>query len=181
MQFQLKDKNDIKIFILFLLRNINYPLEFADINDIVVQDEIVNCIDFAECFAELLETNNIEEIKHENILLYQITEQGIQVADTLQSNLLNYIRTRSLKSALRLLSFKRRGSSVSAKGERREDKRFDLVCSIIEDKEEIFNLKITVDNIGQVEKMKYNFYDKPEVIYRGILALLSGEANYLID
>ena len=39
MGARLKNKNDIKIFILYLLQNINYPLDFPTINDIVVQDE----------------------------------------------------------------------------------------------------------------------------------------------
>ena len=48
MQAPLKEKNDIKIFILYLMRNIGYPLDFSNINDIVVQDGIVNYFDFAE-------------------------------------------------------------------------------------------------------------------------------------
>ena len=59
MHSQLRDKNDIKIFILYLLRHIGYPLDFVSINDIVVQDGYVGYFDFAECFAELLETGNI--------------------------------------------------------------------------------------------------------------------------
>ena len=33
MQAPLKEKNDIKIFILYLMRNIGYPLDFSNIND----------------------------------------------------------------------------------------------------------------------------------------------------
>ena len=55
MQAQLKDKNDIKIFILYLMRHVGRPLDFVSINDIVVQDGYVGYFDFVECFAELLE------------------------------------------------------------------------------------------------------------------------------
>ena len=55
MHSQLRDKNDIKIFILYLLRHIGYPLDFVSINDIVVQDGYVGYFDFAECFAEMLD------------------------------------------------------------------------------------------------------------------------------
>jgi len=65
MQSQFRDKNDIKIFILYLLRHIGYPLDFVSINDIVVQDGYVGYFDFVECFAELLETGNILEIPAE--------------------------------------------------------------------------------------------------------------------
>ena len=33
----------------------------------------------------------------------------------------------------------------------------------------------------RVEKMKENFRDRPEVIYRGVTALLAGNVNYLFD
>ena len=41
----LKKKDDIKIFILYLLHNLNKPLEFEDINAIVMQDGVVGGID----------------------------------------------------------------------------------------------------------------------------------------
>ena len=54
---------------------------FDNINDIVVQDGVVGYFDFADCFAELLDTGNIAEEKDENGCLYRITDQGIHVAD----------------------------------------------------------------------------------------------------
>ena len=60
MQAQLKDKNDIKIFILYLMRHVGRPLDFVSINDIVVQDGYVGYFDFVECFAELLEAAKAE-------------------------------------------------------------------------------------------------------------------------
>ena len=181
MQSVLKDKNDVKIFILYLMRNIGYPLDFANLNDIVVQDDIVNYFDFAECFAELLETGNIAELKIDGEELYIITDQGIHVADNLQSNLLNIIKEKSLKSALRLLSFKKRGANLKCTAVQREDGCYQLNCRIIEKEQDLLNLTVLIDNKTQLEKIKYNFNDRPETVYRGILALLSGEVNYLLE
>lgn len=182
LQTVLKEKNDIKIFILYLMRHVGYPLEFSDINDIVVQDGVVNYFDFVECFAELLETRNIEEMKDEKGGdKYRITEQGINVADSLDSNLMATIRDKSLKNALRLLSFKKRGADLRCTGSEREDGQYDINCVIKENNMEILNLQLILDNKAQYEKMKANFYDKPEIVYRGILALLSGEVNYLLQ
>ncbi len=182
MQATLKDKNDIKIFILYLMRNIGFPLDFANINDIVVQDGLVGYFDFAECFAELLDTGNVREIKGEDGEdLYEITPQGIHVADNLESNLLGIIKEKSLKSALRLLSFKRRGSDVQCSVQPTPDGKYEMTCTIIESKREILKLTVLLESRGIYEKMRYNFNDRPETVYRGILALLSGEVNYLLD
>ena len=60
MQAPLKEKNDIKIFILYLLKNLNYPLDFNTISDIVVQDEFVNYFDSpnASPSCSISETSN---------------------------------------------------------------------------------------------------------------------------
>ncbi|MBQ9115656.1 MAG: DUF4364 family protein [Clostridia bacterium] len=181
MQGPLKDKNDIKIFILYLLRNIGYPLDFDNINDIVVQDGVVGYFDFADCFAELLDTGNIAEEKNGRECLYRITDQGIHVADNLQSNILTAIRERSLKSALRLLSFKKKGSRIQHHSEPLENGGYTLTCSIVEERQEIMRVSVFLDNKAQLDKMEYNFENNPEVVYRGVLALLSGEINYLVN
>lgn len=187
MQAPLKEKNDIKIFILYLLKNLNYPLDFNTISDIVVQDEFVNYFDFAECFAELLDIGNIEQLpakpdeQKNSPDLYRITANGIQVVEQLQSNLLNIIKEKSLKSAMRLLSFKSRGSEVRCSGNKRDDGRYDLVCEVIEKGATLLHLSVIIDTKYQLDKMMYNFNERPEVVYRGIISLLTGDINYLID
>lgn len=185
MQTQLKDKNDIKIFILYLMRHVGRPLDFVSINDIVVQDGYVGYFDFVECFAELLEAGNIEEIKSDDgeggSEIYRVTDQGIYVVDTLDSRLINTIREKSLKSALRLLSFKERGAKVRFDFEPLQNGRFKADCVISEKDEELMHVTLSLESTNQLEKIRHNFYDKPEVVYRGILAVLTGEVNYLID
>ncbi len=181
MQAPLKDKNDIKIFILYLLRHIGYPLDFVSINDIVVQDGFVSYFDFAECFAELLETGNVEELNQDGQEVYLITEQGRHVADTLESRLVHMLRDKSLKSAMRLLSFRKRGSDIRCEIEMLDGGKCVLHCAIIECREEVLKVSVTLDSVEQAQRMKYNFDSKPETLYKGVLALLSGEVNYLIS
>ncbi len=177
----LKDKNDIKIFVLYLMRNVGYPLDFSNINDIVLQDGFVGYFDFAECFAELLDTGNVCELKScdGEEALYEITEQGKCVADSLQSELMMMIRERSLKSALQLLSFKKRGAKISFISEKNGGGGFDVTCKITEAGSELLNMKLKVDNQKELDRMEHSFRDRPEYIYRGILSLMTGEADYL--
>lgn len=198
MQAPLKEKNDIKIFILYLLKNLKYPLDFNTISDIVVQDEFVNYFDFAECFAELLDSGTIELIRvggetvseatigkngrpEKKDELYSITENGVIVVEQLQSNLLNMIKEKSLKSAMRLISFKQRGFEVKCSGAEREDGKYDLHCEVIENRELLMEINLLVNDKQRYDQMMYNFNERPEVIYRGVVSLLTGDINYLID
>lgn len=181
MQAQLRDKNDIKIFILYLLNHIDQPMEFADINDIVVQDGLVGPIEFAECFAELLDLGNVLEMVEGGKAYYVISEKGIHVAENLESELLGFIKNKSLKSALRLISFKNGGNHIETSYKARADGKFDFSCRIMQKTDTILEVNLLVENEKQLELMRYNFNDRPEVVYRGVLALLTGEIDFLLN
>ena len=57
MALRLTEKSDIKIFILYLLTQLERPLDYVTLHDICVQDEFVNQFDFVEEFYELLDMN----------------------------------------------------------------------------------------------------------------------------
>lgn len=181
MTTPLQRKSDIKIFILFLLRQIGRPLDFNSINDVVIQDGVVGYFDFAQCFAELLETGNIEAFRGKDASLYFITEQGNYVADHLQSDLLPQIREKSLQSALRLLSFRERGAKLFCSSEALAEGGYQLRCGITEPQGEVFRVELRTETRQQAEKMKLQFQDQPEMLYRGLLALLNGEMSYLMN
>ena len=180
MQGELRDKNDVKIFILYLLRHVGYPIDFASVNDIVLQDGIVGYFDFAHCFNELIETGNIDEITENGKLLYKISEQGISVADSLSSEIIAYIREKSLKSAMRVLDFERKGWTTKQSYVPLDDGRFKYTCTILEHKKELVSITVVLDSQKTLEKMMYNFRQRPEVVYRGLFTVLTGEINYLL-
>ena len=76
---------NVKIFVLYLLENINYPLDFVTINDIVMQTDYVMYLDFAEAFNEMIDSGLIEEVKQEEKdTVYAITDKGRLVARELK-------------------------------------------------------------------------------------------------
>ncbi len=181
MQERLMNEEEIKLFILFLMYNLNIPLEYETINDVVVQDGIVGGIDFAVGFADLIENGNIDETTENEKVKYIISWKGKHIVESLQGDLTNAIRTQGLKSAMRLIDFRTRGSHVTTRYEHREDGRFDLYCEIIEANETVFQIKLIADNAAQLELMRYTFDDKPETIYKGVLTLLTGKSDYFLS
>lgn len=180
METRLYDENEIKIFVLYLMYNIGRPLEYNDINDIVMQDGFVGGIDFADCFADLLENGNVKEINCDGKPLYAVSEQGIRIVESLQDDIMNYVKTKGLKSAMRMLDFKKRGAQVETSFEARNDGRYDLTCSIRDSGQMSLEVKLVAENVSQLELMRHQFRENPEQIYKGVLALLTGEIEYLI-
>ena len=183
----LNEKNDIKIFILYILRHVGYPLHYATIIDLVLGDGAVKYFDFVECFVELVEAGNITRCDRDAQGEYKIDEefvispQGATVADTLSTNLATYIRDKSLKRAFQYLSFQKNGTKVKLDIKPRYDGSSQISFAFERAGETFFSLQLIADNEKQTEKMRQNLDINPENVYKSIIALLSGDADYLFQ
>ena len=173
---------NVKIFVLYLLENINYPLEFVTINDIVMQTDYVMYLDFAEAFYDMVDRDLIEKIDvGDGEEYFLITDKGRCVARELKSDLLAVMLDKALAKALQYLDFKKREVVAKCTIEKTEDGRYAVISSFTEKKVCIFSQTLIVDTLNRAERMRDNFYERPEVIYRGVVALMAGNVNYLFN
>ena len=113
--------------------------------------------------------------------LYSVTRKGRLVAEQLKCDILPSILDQSLTCALRYLDFRRRGVTVTCESERLQDQTFDVTVTLREQKKIILRTTINTDSEYHAQKMKETFHERPEVVYRGILALLTGTVGFLYD
>ncbi len=172
---------NVKIFVLYLLENINYPLDYITINDVVMQTDYVMYLDFAEAFYDMLDLGLIEKREEDGKELYMITAKGRCVARELKSDLLASMLDKALAKALQFLDFKKRNVIAKCTIEKADNNKWCVSCSFTEQGECIFSQTLIVDTLNRAERMRDNFYDRPEVIYRGAVALMAGNVNYLFD
>ena len=177
---KLENPTDVKIFILFLLNSVGEALNYNTVHDIVVQDEFVNHFDFAICFSELLERGQVIELGEEGNRLYAVSHTGKSVLESYESKLLTVIKDRALRSALRLIAFNRSGNRIISRITE-EANGYSLHCSIIDNQKTIFSTQVFVTERAYAEKLKRNFDDRAEIIYRGSLSLLSGDVNFIFE
>ncbi len=183
MRSQIGSMNNVKIFVLYLMRNINYPLDFVTLNEIVMQTDYIMYLDFAVAFHEMLDGGLIaEESKNEQgEALYSVTDRGRIVAEQLKSDILPSILEQSLGAALRYLDFKRRHIKISSDAKLLPDRTVDLTLTVTEAGKTILSITVNVDSEARAERIRENFRSRPEAIYRGTLALLAGKMDYLFD
>ena len=171
--------NNVKIFILYLMKNIDYPLDYVTVNDIVMQTDYVMFLDFAEGFNQLLDADLIKKVDENGEEKYTVTQKGAIVASELKSDIISSILDKSLCAALRYLDFKKRGVTVKFNITEIDDKNYRVETTFSENGKCLFSQMIVVDSLDRAQRMKDNFYDRPEALYKGVLALLSGNVNYL--
>ncbi len=183
MSSPIGSKKTVKIFVLYLMENINYPLDRITLNDIVMQTDYVMYLDFAEGFNEMLDDNLIEIIgqNEEGDDLYYVTSRGRLVAAELKSDILDSILDQSLAAAFRYLDFKQRGVEVSCRSEKQADGSFDVFFTFTEKGKVLFSSQLNVDSLSRAERMKQNLRERPEAIFRGINALYAGNVNFLFN
>lgn len=180
IKLKLENQIDVKIFILFLLNNVGEPLVYNTVHDIVVQDEFVNHFDFAISFSELLERGQIIELGEEGNRLYAVSDSGREVLNSYESSLLNIIKDKALRSALRLIAFNRSGNRITSTITE-VNNGYSLRCAIVDKEKTIFSSEVFLTDRAYAEKMKQNFEENAEIIYRGSLSLLSGDVNFIFD
>ena len=172
---------NVKIFVLYLLDNINYPLEYSTINDIVMQTDYVLYLDFAEAFISMLELGLIEKVEEDGTELYIITKKGRYCAQEFHGEIVHTLLENALKKAFRYLDFKKRGVEVRSWIERAENGKIQVSFSFTEKGVCIFYQTLIVDHEERALRMQNNFSERPEDIYRGLVTLMEGNANYLFD
>ena len=175
---------NVKIFILYLLDNINYPLDYATINDVVRQTDYVMYLDFVEAFHSMLDLELIEKIEPETEdgeELYTITKRGRYCAQEFHGDIVKTMLETALTKALRFLDFKKRGVEIRSWVERSENGKFLVSFTFSEKGVCFFSQTLIVDHEARARAMQDNFYERPEAIYRGVLTLMEGNVNYLFD
>ena len=181
MKGPLQNKVDIKIFILFLLDNLDYPLDDETISNIIVENGYVGSFDFTECFSELLEFGHIAADEVEGKTYYTISESGRALSADLQDSLLESIRDASSRSASHVLSLRQRGAHVETEIKERADKKLFLECRVVEKNGILFSFAVTVTSKAQAEHIVRLFREKPENMFRGLMAVVTGNVDYLLD
>lgn len=181
MSFTLRDKTEIKIFVLYLLMNAEEPVDFITLHDMVVQDEVVGQFDFMDCFFELAETSAIQKLERDGKEYFTVTPSGREAAEMLEVDLSKSVRERALRSAKRYLRYRLRGSKAKSRVIPLENGKYRLECECSDRDGVYMTTSVVLDTKRQAELMKYNFDDKNELVYNGIMSLLSGDVNYLAD
>ncbi len=178
-EFGLNTITDLKVFILFLLDNIKYPIEESTIMSIV-QDNIDDIsFDYEQCLNELADSGHLLFDEYEGIKYYMISDKGRMVSTELYDSLDEGFRERSLRTAIRYISFKNSGASIKSRIEDGDGGRHKVTLEVRDRFGEVMKTSLTVNSLAEAEAIKKNFEAKPDGVYRGILFSATGKIEFL--
>ena len=176
---KLESLMDIKIFLLYLLDNIRYPIDYTTLSDIISQNVDSVTLDYEECLYMLVQSGHLlyDEVLEEKY--YMISDKGRLVAAELYDGLDKEFRERSLRSAIKHISLSKSEATVKAYITELPTKRFRVTMEAQDKDGEIMTASLSVSSRAEAELIKKNFESKPDGVYRGVLFAATGRIEYL--
>ena len=177
--FKLRSLTDIKIFLLFLLDNIRYPIDYTTLSKIISDNVDEVTFDYEACLRELADSEHLffDEIDGERF--YMISDSGRLIAAELYDRLDPAFREASIKSAAKYISLSKSNATLSTKIIELADKRFDVTLGAKDSQGKIFSVSLTVSSRAQAEKIISAFEANPDQVHKGILFCLTGKIEYI--
>ena len=177
--YKLLSRTDIKVFLLFLLDTIRYPIEHASLLKIMFENIESISIDFEECLLELVRDGHVYFDSYEGERFYMIAESGRAVSAELYDVLDETFRERVVRSVMRHMSLEKSETTVHSEIRECPDRRFEVILEASDKLGKHFSLSIVTSNRHEAERIRNNYETNPDNIYRGVLFLASGRVGYL--
>ena len=178
-EFKLVTMTDIKVFLLFLLDNIGYPIDHSSLIEMVAENTDEITLDYDECLRELADKEHVLFDEFDGEKYYMISESGREVASELYDTLDKEFREKSIKIAIKHMSLIRRGVTVKSSITETPDKRYTVNMQISDSKSSLMNTSVTVTARSEAERIRTNFESRPYSIYRAFLLSLTSRVEYL--
>ena len=178
-EFGLNTIADLKIFLLFLLDNIRYPIDRTTVMSIIEENIEDISLDYEQCLVELADSGHLLFDQIGNEQYYMISDKGRAVAAELYDNLDERFREKSLRSAIKHISLSKSGASIKAYVEETEYQRFRVTLEAYDRYGDLMKTSLTLNSMAEAEQIRKNFEAKPDGVYRGILFSATGRIEYL--
>ncbi len=178
-KFALRSGTDLKVFLLFLLDEIRYPIDRATLINIISENTEEIVFDYDATLGELSDDGHIwfDEIDGEKY--YMISDTGRMVAKELYDSLDKEFRERSIKCAIKYTSLAKRGARIETSITETESGRYRVLMNISDASDEIITTAVVVSSRAEAEKIRDNFKAKPDAVHRGILFSLTGRLEFI--
>ena len=171
------DKLDIKLLVLYLMSRVVAPIDFATLTELTLCDDGIDYFDYAECVAELVTSEHLSQDEK----YYSITEKGQRNSTICESALPYTIRLKCDKAVTKLNAKLHRNAQVRSEIDAREDGFFTLRLLLDDESANLLTLELLTVSEQQAEQIGSRFREQPELIYNGILDLLTAQAEKKAD
>ena len=169
----LYSSKDIKILICYMLAGTGEPMPRQAVMDVIAGNGMANFFEASAAIDELIRLKNLEEQPDGSLT---VTPTGAEAAATLSRSIPYTLRDRSVKASLQLLARIRRERENTVVIEKNGTGCL-VACRIGDKTDPLLTLTLNVADELQAKLIRENFLEQPELLYRSVLAILTGNAG----
>lgn len=167
----LRDRNEIKTLICYLVNRLETPITKEQLNEIICEEGIANYFELNQALSEVISNGNVsydldgtEEILH-------ITEIGKNNAAILEDDIPYTVREKAFNAAIKLQTLLRieRENKIEIQ---KIDNGYNIKISVLDGSDEIMSVILFVADYEQALAVKEKYISDPTKVYSGIVSLL---------
>ena len=163
---------EVKILICYLLDNMEQPLSFDQLNEILQSTGLVNYFEFAESLSDLLKSGHLrEETDDEGQQVYAITEVGSVTAQTFKKTLPLSVREKTIEAARHLAEVHKCMDEVEINYQSVPD-GYILQMVMKDIGSDLLDMKVFLPTEEECLQVKERIESDPASLYANIVALL---------
>ena len=166
----LKDKNEIKILICYLINAVKAPLKKSDITLVLQAYGLANYFEVSEAFSEMESNGSIRETGEG----FGLTAEGKMIVEELLKNLPSAVRDKALRamnSYVERIKIEKE-NKVTIK---ETNNGFEVNCTVSDGEFDMMKLSLYAPDREFADVIKNNFHKNPGNIYRSVLSLFVSE------
>lgn len=170
----LTDDLEVKILICFLLKNMEQPLSFDQINEVLQQTGFVNYFEFVEAISDLQRTEHICSVTGEDgEEAFQLTEIGAAMAQTFHGTLPLTVREKTVETAGQLINRQKQMQDIEVNYHAISD-GYVLTMKMKDIGSDLMDLQLFIPTEDECIELRENIYKDPLLLYKTMLAVLFG-------
>ncbi|MBQ9841958.1 MAG: DUF4364 family protein [Clostridia bacterium] len=169
----LNNTQEIRILLCYMLDTVAAPIHRDDVSEIIVGGGMANYFNTEEAIEDLIRQ---QHLRYDDGLI-ATTATGAQIGRSLGVRVPYTLRQRSVAAALHLL--KRRNIEQDNKVDIRklEDGGYAVTCAVQDGGRDLLSVTLRVADQWQADQIKEHFLSDPTLLFRGNLAILTGDAG----
>ena len=167
----IREKLEIKILILFILRRLSAPVSLDVLTDLTMCDDGISYFDFAESVNELVES---EHLRFEDGK-YSPTAKGKRNGEITEVNLPYSVRQKAEKKTSALRAEQNRDAMIKTSHTVKPDGACTVTLALSDGVGEIVNMELFAANEQQAIELEQGFRKNAEKIYNAVIKLILEE------
>lgn len=173
----LKSREDIKIFICYLLSSVSEELSSETLVDFISSNGFANYFEITGALEELEEIGNVIVLENGKL---KIGENGRVVAGTLSAKLPATVKERAMNAAVCLVSRlnNEKENSIEITPYK---KGYNVTCDVLDGELSLMSITVYAPDEANAKRIGDNFLDNPQLIYKTLLAKLLKDDGILSE